>query len=119
MNHNLQKCHIVFPAPLYGLEKLTVNDVTARFDIENDQLKVEKLEASGGDLDGSMSGTITIRKPITKSVLNLKGGVNPGPVILDKLSELGPMFKMFVAKRSGDNNIPVRLTGTLGRPGFF
>jgi hypothetical protein len=82
-------------------------------------LKIDRFVSSGGDLSGSLAGTVNIRQPIRRSKLSIKGEVNPGPDIISKLGNLDPMISVFLRNRSGKKGIPINLNGTLDNPGFF
>ncbi len=103
----------------YGIETLSFKEVDATLKLKNDILTVEKFVSNSTDLGGSVTGTVTLKNPFRRSKLDLEGDVTPGPAVLDKMEKLGPMVKMLLKSRPGDKGIPVRLTGTIERPGYF
>ncbi|MCP4672510.1 MAG: type II secretion system protein GspN [Desulfobacula sp.] len=115
---NLMDSSVEFLASFYGLEALAFKQIDAEITLNNDLLKIEKLVSNGGDLSGNITGSINIKTPIQRSVLDLKADVTPGPVIMDKLQKLGPMVKMLLKGRAGKKGVPVHLTGTIEKPGF-
>ncbi len=115
---NLMDSSVEFLASFYGLEALSFKQIDAEFALNNDVLKIEKFVSKGGDLSGSITGSINIKTPIQRSELDLKADVTPGPVITDKLQQLGPMVKMLLKGKAGKKGIPVHFTGTIEKPGF-
>ena len=109
---------IGFSPPLHGLDKLSLQKLETNFESDRRKITVAKLANKGGDVDGSISGTILIRKNIEKSMLQLNGTLLPNPVLTERLGKLGPLVKQFMKKGSGDG-FPIKLQGTLDRPRFF
>jgi type II secretion system protein N len=109
---------IGFSSPFHGLDKLSLQKVETSFESDRRKITVNKLANKGGDVDGSISGTILIRRNIEKSVLQLSGTLLPNPALTEKLGKLGPLVKRFMKKSSGDG-FPIKLQGTLDRPRFF
>jgi len=109
---------VEFLTPLYGLHDLLFTEIETEFEMNGTLLKIDRLVAKGDDLSGNVSGTVTIKQPIQRSKLNIKGEVNPGPNIIKELGELEPMVSVFLKNRSG-KGIPINLNGTLNNPGFF
>ena len=103
----------------YGIETLSFKEVDVNLKLKDDILTVEKFVSNSTDLGGNITGTVTLKTPFRRSKLDLEGDVTPGPAVLDKMEKLGPMVKMLLKSRPGNKGIPVRLTGTVERPGYF
>ncbi|MBW1897650.1 MAG: type II secretion system protein GspN [Deltaproteobacteria bacterium] len=116
---SLAEFEIEFLSPYYGLEALSFKNIEADLELNRKQLKVDRFTNTGGDADGSLSGSVLIRDVIGRSVLNLKGSVRPNSVFIEKLEKINPVVKVFLKKSSGNNDIPVHIQGTLERPRFF
>jgi len=114
----LNDFQIEFTSPFHGLDKLSLNRIKANFNSDRSQVTVKRFVSAGGDVDGSLSGTILIRRRIEKSVLNLNGSVRPNPEFVDKLGKMGPIVKSLIKKSRG-GDFPVKLQGTFERPRFF
>jgi len=110
---------IEFLSPYYGLETLNLKKIEADLELNKNQLKVNRFTNTGGDVDGSLSGSVLIRNVIGRSVLNLNGSVRPNPVFIEKLAKINPVVKAFFKKSSGNSDIPLHIQGTLERPRFF
>ncbi|MBA4366298.1 MAG: type II secretion system protein GspN [Desulfobacterium sp.] len=109
---------IEFSSPFHGLEKLSLKKIEANFESDRSEVKVNRFLNKGGDVDGSLSGTVLINRKLEKSVLNLNGTINPNPVFTDKLGELGPIVKR-ILKKSSEDGFPVKIQGTFEKPRFF
>lgn len=109
---------IEFSSPFHGLDKINLQKIETNFESNRNEVKVNRFVNKGGDVDGSLSGTVLIHRRIEKSILNLNGTVTPNPVFADKLGKLGPIVKRLLQKNSGDG-FPVKLQGTFERPRFF
>ncbi|MFH2063844.1 MAG: type II secretion system protein GspN [Pseudomonadota bacterium] len=114
----LSELIIDFSSSLHGLDKLNLQKIEVTFESNRSEVKLNRFVNMGGDVDGSLSGTILINRRIEKSVLNLSGTVNPNPVFADKLGKLGPIVKRLLKKSSGEG-FPVKLQGTFEKPRFF
>jgi len=110
---------IEFSTPLYGLNDLTFEEIETDFEMNGTLLKIDRLVTKGNDLNGSITGTVTVKQPIGRSKLSIKGEVTPGPDIISKLGELEPMISVFLRNRSGKKGFPINQNGTLDNPGFF
>jgi len=115
----LSEFGIEFLSPYYGLETLGLKNIEADLELNGNQLKVNRFTNTGGDADGSLSGSVLIRNVIGRSVLNLKGSVRPNLVFIEKLGKINPVVKVFFKKSSGNSDIPLHIQGTLERPRFF
>lgn len=109
---------IEFSSPFFGLEKVGLKKIEADFESDLREIKVTRFLNKGGDVDGSLSGTILVNRRIEKSVLNLNGTIHPDPVFTDKLGKLGPIVKR-ILKKSSEGGFPVKIQGTFEKPRFF
>lgn len=114
----LQDFQIIFASPFHGLDQLNLDNIEADFESDRNQVKMNRFVNQGGDVDGSLSGTVLLRRRIEQSVLNLTGTVNPNPAFTDKLGRLGPIVRRML-KKSGGEGFPLKLQGTFERPRFF
>lgn len=97
------------------LRDLTFNEIHGKFSLEEGRsLKVETFEAKGSEANGTVSGTILLRQPLNRSVLNLNGTLKPHPSLIAKL---GNMVTMLFGNKAGQA-IPFTLGGTMENPKF-
>lgn len=114
---HLKEFGIDFSEPFYGLEKLTLNQLTADLNLKNNRLTVEGIQVQGGDVAGSLSGSVIIRQPFEKSIVSIQGDMAPQPVFLNTLRKTLPV-DAFIKKGAGGKNIPFRVEGTPEKPRF-
>lgn len=75
-------------------------------------LKIERIEAGGGDLQLSGDGTFMLAQPLPASRLNLALTLQPGANFDPQLRDLLSLF----AKPAADGSLRLRLSGTLADP---
>ena len=66
-------------------------------------------------MDGTMSGTITLKNPFKDSVLNLSGAITPRPLLLENLSKIFPVNR----KKMEQGAIHITIGGTFDKPDVF
>lgn len=102
--------------PIINIQEVVLNLVEAEFNVNKKVFSLKRLEAMGGQVEGSLTGTVMIRKPMSKSRINLRGSIFPQEVLLAGIKDLlpGNLFKQSV----GDKGIPIRIYGTIENPKF-
>jgi hypothetical protein len=68
-------------------------------------------------MDGDFNGSVQLREPIGRSVLNLSGSIRLHEQFLADLGEKFPLALLSGGK-TGANQFPVQLGGTLDDPQF-
>jgi len=68
-----------------------------------------------GDIEGSLSGTITLHPIMNRSQINITGKIKPSQ---DYINKSNLPIKAFIKPDKLKNGIPVTLTGTIQRPVF-
>jgi type II secretion system protein N len=115
---NVTNCAVVFATPFLGQKQLGFNVVNA--EITADALNVshiDQCEFKGSQADGSVSGTIAWRRPIEKSVLDLKGAVKAHPSFIAGIGKTLPVGDL-LSRSSGRDGIRFRVDGLIDAPGF-
>jgi type II secretion system protein N len=115
----LKEFGLEFLSPYHGLKMINLKNIEADLALNGNQLNVNRFTNTGGDADGSLSGSVLIRDVIERSILNLKGSVRPNPVFIEKLGKINPVIKAFLKKSSGNSDIPLNIQGNLEKPRFF
>ncbi len=82
-------------------------------DLQN--LQIKETIIKGNQAGGDISGTITLKNPSGKSILNLSGTIKPQPSLIAKL---GGMASLFLKQKQGNTGFPFKITGTLEKPNF-
>lgn len=99
---------------LQAIKNIQFKRFDADFSFKN---KIIQLFQSNidGDVEGSLSGTITLHPVFMKSQINITGKIKPSQDYINK-SKLP--IKAFITPDKLKNGIPVTLTGTIERPVF-
>lgn len=102
--------------PIINIQEVVLNIVEAEFNVNKQVFSLKRLEAKGGQVEGSLTGTVMIRKPMGKSRINLRGSFFPQEVLLASFQDILPanLFK----KQMGDKGMPIRIYGTIEKPKF-
>jgi len=111
----IQNGNIKLQKPILQVIKtIQFNRFEADFAFKN---KVIQLLQSNidGDVEGSLSGTITLHPIFSRSQINITGKINPSQDYINK-SKLP--IKAFISPDKLKNGIPITLTGSIQRPVF-
>ena len=102
--------------PIINLQEVALNIVEAEFTVNKQVFSLKRLEAKGGQVEGRLTGTVMIRKPMGKSRINLRGSFFPQEVLLASFQDILPanLFK----QQMGDKGMPIRIYGTIEKPKF-
>ena len=114
---NISECTLGLIQPLFGLEKLNFQLIEIELDMRGQRVIIKKCDLNGDEVDGRITGSLTVRKPYGQTRLNLSGVLKPQPDFSAKLSKMIP-----VALLSGTNiqrkGIPFKISGTIDSPGY-
>jgi len=102
--------------PIINIQEVSFDLVEAEFNVNKQVFSLKRLEAKGGQVEGSLTGTVMIRKPIGTSRINLRGSFVPQPVLLASVKDILP--GNFFKSQTGDKGMPVRIYGTIDKPRF-
>lgn len=113
---DLADVRIELSNPIINIQEVVLNLVEAEFNVNKQVFSLKRLEAMGGQVEGSLTGTVMIRKPMSKSRINLRGSIFPQEVFLAGIKDFlpGNIFK----QQMGDKGIPIRIYGTIEKPKF-
>ena len=74
---------IEFSRPLMTLKSIDFDDLWIKLALKRRKIHLTRVELKGQEIQGVLSGTITLRKDFGKSRLNLKGTVEPFSSLFD------------------------------------
>jgi len=103
--------------PIININEILLNMVKAEFAVNKKVFSVKRLEATGGQVEGNLTGTIMLRKPFEKSRINLRGSFLPQEVLLASFQGLLP-GNLFQQRQTTDKGMPIRIYGTIEKPRF-
>ena len=104
--------------PLLKLERLDFKKITAELFMKNMNLNIKKCIMNGDQMDGSISGSVTLKNPPGQSYLKLSGTIQPHQKFLEKLGNDLPK-NLLPKKIFGENGVHMRIYGTLDTPRLF
>ena len=113
---DLADVRIALSNPIINIQEVALNLVEAEFNVNKKVFSLKRLEAMGGQVEGNLTGTVMIRKPMGMSRINLRGSIFPQAVLLAGIKDLlpGNLYK----QQMGDKGIPIRIYGTSEKPKF-
>ncbi len=106
---------IRFAAPVFGIEEMRFDTVTAVIEVEGSRVRLSQCDISGPDMSGRVSGDFIINKPLAGSRLNLKGEVRPHASLVSRLGKQLPV-DILIRKNQDKSGFPVRIRGTFENP---
>jgi type II secretion system protein N len=102
--------------PFFNLEQLLFSAVQAKLSLKAPgELQIKECVMKGGQAEGNLSGSISMKSPMEKSLLNITGSVKPHPTLMAKL---GNLVSMVLKKKGGQDDFPFKISGTLDQPNF-
>lgn len=107
LNLTITNGSIILNEPLLGIEAINFDQFTLDTVIEQDQVRIKAIQMSGPEINGELTGQITLKHPLNNSLLNLTGTIKPHPLFLadlrkklppgllsDKIAQKGVLFKI-------------------------
>jgi type II secretion system protein N len=113
----MSECRVELQVPLINLIELAFINIEADIGFKNRQFQINQCLFKGQQMDGKLSGTITLKNPPGESLLNLTGMIKPHHFFLADLRKSLPA-NFIPKKRPGSSGFPVRIMGTIEKPGF-
>lgn len=108
-------CVVEIDFPLLPFDSLSFRNVNIDIKLEpGRKLKVGRFKADGDQMEVSMTGTVTLKKPVQKSLLRLSGEIKPHPSFM---KNMGEGIRAMLKKPTG-KGWKFRLFGTLGKPKY-
>jgi type II secretion system protein N len=117
LNANLavSDCNIKLAKPILTLENLTFKNIDAVLVLEKKvMLQIKECKFKGVQMNGSLTGTVELKKPAGKSLLHLSGNITPHPSLIAGIGEAAAMFSP--KKGAEQAGIPFTVGGTLEKP---
>ena len=109
---DVRDCRIQLnPAP-FGINELAFQEIQVVMELEQRRLTISRFSLDGTQFSGTGSGRLRLSAPIESSRINLSGDITLHPPLV---RSIGGMLPEKFTRKGG---LPVRITGTLGRPRF-
>lgn len=104
--------------PFFTIKNLTFSEVRADFEIKSRKIQIRQCEADGKEVNGTVSGSVFMRKPMDRSTLRLSGTLRPEKEFLDTLGASMPVEALLGNKMNDAGEIGFRLSGVARSPRF-
>ncbi|MDA8405103.1 MAG: type II secretion system protein GspN [Desulfobacteraceae bacterium] len=108
---------IRFTPALFGITQVTFKAVTAEFALVGEQVTLKRLDIDSREVSGTATGSMTLMKPIGKSLINITGEATPHPGILKQLGNQFPV-ELISGMKTKTGGIPFRISGSVEQPNF-
>ncbi len=102
-------------SPLFGIGELVMEQTNADFFFDGQTLRLKALVFDGPMLDGKISGSVQLRRPMAQSRLSLGGNAKPQPELIAQLQETVPQG-LINTRTLGTRGLNFRIGGTVGIP---
>jgi type II secretion system protein N len=102
-------------SPLLNLESIEYNEVTITMVLNRKRVNLTRLELDGPMLRGTVSGIIRLEEELEKSIIDLKGTIEPFASLFKEAEGAQSVLKFFRGRlRKGA--LPFRIRGTIAHP---
>lgn len=99
-----------------GFSDITFTHVDITAAMDNDQFEITRFSAPGDKLSITLTGTGTLKLPMEKSQLNLKGEIRPDPSHVANFAGISSVEVLF--QDTKNEGIPFTVSGTVENPIF-
>ena len=113
----LADCQVELTQPILSLTSVAFNEVSAKVNLERSRFNVKNVEFKGREMNGTMSGRVTLRNNIWQSRLDLRGTIEPFAELLKGLGGAQDILKMF-GQQSNQGKFSFVIRGTIQKPQF-
>ena len=114
-NLRLSEGRVELLQPLLTLESIDFKEMKIEMVLKNRKINITNLELKGQLLQGTLSGTITLRSKLASSSLDLRGTIEPFAEFFKSTSGIRDTVKFF-KQRLSRGTLSFVIRGTLGDP---
>lgn len=114
---NLSDCKVEILASVFGMEHLSFKNISTDITAEGKNIRIKTGTIRGDQIDGKFNGTVELKEPISKSILDLSGTISPHHQFLADLRKRLPL-DLLSKTRTDNNEFPVQFAGTFDSPVF-
>jgi type II secretion system protein N len=101
--------------PFLTLKSIDFDELEIDMVLNKQKINVGRLEFKGRQLQGKLSGTITLRKALAESVLSLSGTIEPFAALFESAEGMQETVA-FLRGRLDQGTFTFMIEGTLGQP---
>lgn len=114
-NLSLSEGTVELAEPFLTLKSIDFNELEIDMVLNKQKIDVGRLEFKGKQLQGTLSGTITLRKALAESVLSLSGTIEPFAALFENATGIQDTVA-FLRDRIDQGTFTFTIEGTLGQP---
>jgi type II secretion system protein N len=114
-NLRLSQGKVELLQPLLNFESIEFNEMEIEMALKQQKINVTRLELKGQELQGTLSGTITLKEEFAKSSLDLRGTIEPFAAFFKSTPGTIDTVKLF-KQRLKRGILSFVIHGTLGEP---
>jgi type II secretion system protein N len=114
-NLSLSEGMVELAEPFLTLQSIDFDELEIDMVLEKQKIDVGRLEFKGKQLQGKLSGTITLRKALAESVLSLSGTIEPFAALFESAEGIQETVA-FLRGRIDKGTFTFMVEGTLGHP---
>lgn len=117
INTEIRPARISLENPFMGVETLEFTSISAQMTLTPRMLQIRNCDATGGQLESKLTGSIVFRQPMSNSRLTLSLTVKPLPAFIADHKEdmIGGLLASENAQKRG---VVFRISGTIGNPRY-
>ena len=113
---NLSDGEVELLMPVFDLESFSFRSITVDAEMNNQEIQINECIIKGEQADGRIFGSVSLKNPFVKSVLDLTGTVKPNHSLIENLQDIFPVELLLLITDEGD--FPIRLYGSIEKPGL-
>lgn len=111
----LSNCEVELLTPVFNLESFSFESIAADIAMKNQKIQINECIIKGNQADSRISGSVNLKNPLGKSVLDLTGTIKPHHLLIENLQNIFPVKSLL---KIGKGGLSIRLYGTIAQPGF-
>ncbi|MGM0787440.1 MAG: type II secretion system protein GspN [Thermodesulfobacteriota bacterium] len=108
----LRQGRVQLNQPFFGIKEIEFRQAEAEMESENRRVEISDFTLEGRQFSAEASGRIMLAVPAETSRIRMSAVISPHPALLKSIGGALPQ------QYRGKEEIPVQITGTLGRPGI-
>lgn len=109
---NLREGMLELNQPFFGIKEIEFSRAEAELKTENRRVEISDFTLESRLFSAKANGRIMLSVPAERSRMRISAVINPNPALLKTIGGALP------GKYRGKDEIPVQITGTIGRPGI-
>ena len=106
---------INFSQPILIFDSIDFDELLINFVLKGQKIELSHVQLKGREIQGTLSGNISLKKDFLRSTLNMKGSIEPFPAFFKNL-ENTPAASRFLKQPQRNNRFSFVIYGTLKDP---